>query len=125
MSRHNSERAQAMAKLLEEQQTSGLTMTAFARERGIVPNNLFWWRSKLRRRDALSDERSAAEGAAADALAATDKKPSFLPVRVLEEPARPGATSASYCLTVKGVALTLPERFDVERIVALVRGLTC
>lgn len=36
-------------QLLQEAQESGLSLAAFARERGIVPHTLYNWREKLRK----------------------------------------------------------------------------
>lgn len=128
MKRPRSEKAKFFAKLLAEQQASGMPVTAFARQRGVVPNLFFWWRAKLRRLDAR--DREAAKGEIkqkAKRGKKGTKKPVFLPVHVVEpgkeESLRPSGRESGYSLTVKGVALTLPERFDVDRVVALVRGL--
>jgi len=60
-------------EVLERQQASGDSMTAFARRMGFVPQRLFWWKSRLQ----PGPEPKAAQ--------------SFVPVVVREQAAETGA----------------------------------
>lgn len=101
-------------ELFAEQERSGLSLRAFARERGIPAGTLSFWKHKLRRRDATQacDEPN------------DQCTPRFLPVRVTplsSVSAGPGA----YELVLGGsCVLRLPRDFEVERVAALVKAVT-
>ena len=119
-------------RVLAEHERSGLSIRAFAAERGHSPGHLSWWRHEIRKRDAaresLRQERPTP--AKRTRLAAT---PAFLPVRVIGDEGRaPVADSAVTAASCEGgyevvVAsgrrvLRLPRDFDVVRVEALVRA---
>ena len=41
--------------IIREQEASGLTVREFAATRGFAPGTLFWWRSRLRRKQPTDD----------------------------------------------------------------------
>ena len=63
--------AEEARQILEEWSTSGETLNAFAKGRGLVPQRLWWWQKRLGER-----RRPAAEGAPVGTA------PAFLPVTV-------------------------------------------
>ena len=89
-------------------QRSGLSIERFARQRGLVPQRLFWWKRKL----ARPDKRTA-----------MGSSPALLPVRVTSESARRGEPVTVLLRT--GHMLKVSHGFDEEafaRVVALLEG---
>lgn len=83
---------------------SGLPVERFARERGLVPQRIYWWRKKLEARQA---------GESAGAM-------SLLPVRVVEEAPRRGEPVT--VLLRSGHMVKVARGFDEEafaRVVAV------
>ena len=90
--------------VLEAWQRSGLPLERYARQRGIVPQRLYWWKRKL----ALADKRTARISP---------------PVRVTSEAARRGEPVTVLLRT--GHMLKAARGFDEEafaRVVALLEG---
>jgi len=122
-------------RVLAEQERSGLSIRAFAAERGHSAGHLSWWRHEIRKRDAARASASAqavrAKPAKKTNPAAT---PAFLPVRVIgaEAPMPVTDSAVTAAATAEGgyevvVAsgrrvLRLPRDFDVTRVAALVRA---
>ena len=52
------EKAQRMAALIQEAETSGYSLAEFARQHGIAEQTLYWWRKRLGR-EAIADEAPA------------------------------------------------------------------
>lgn len=93
--------------VLEAWRRSGLSMEAFARQRGFVSQRLRWWKSKFAR--------------AEKALAM--RAPAFLPVRLTPESSRRGEPVTVLLRT--GHMLKVSHGFDEEafaRVVALLEG---
>ena len=87
---------------------SGLPLERFAKQRGIVPQRLRWWRLKL---------------AAAEKLIAVSAAPALLPVRVTSEAAKRGEPVTVLLRT--GHMLKVSHGFDEDafaRVVALLEG---
>ena len=83
---------------------SGLSVEQFARERGLVPQRLYWWRKKLETKDAASTSTMA-----------------LLPVKVVE----PRRGEPVTVLLRSGHMLKLGRDFDevaLARVVALLEG---
>jgi hypothetical protein len=98
--------------VLEAWRRSGLTLEAFAKERGIVSQRLRWWRKKLNR----------AERARAAAAAGTT--PALLPVRVTTEPSQRRGEPVTVLLRT-GHMLKVSHGFDEDafaRVVAILEG---
>ena len=94
--------------VLEAWQRSGLPLERYARQRGFVPQRLYWWKRKL----AFADKRSA-----------RIPSPALLPVRVTSESARRGEPVTVLLRT--GHMLKVARGFDEEafaRVVALLEG---
>lgn len=92
--------------VLEAWKRSGLTLEAFAKQRGIVSQRMRWWRKKLNR-----EERTR------------DAVPALLPLRVTSEPARRGEPVTVLLRT--GHMLKVSHGFDEDafaRVVALLEG---
>lgn len=89
-------------------QRSGFSIERFARQRGLVPQRLYWWKRKL----ARPDKRTV-----------TASSPALLPVRVTSEPPRRGEPVTVLLRT--GHMLKVSHGFDEEafaRVVALLEG---
>lgn len=69
--------------MLDEWEQSGKSGAAFARSIGVVPQRLFWWRSRLGR-------------------GGPSKAPALLPVHVRAAPATVGAMRAPVLVTTAG-----------------------
>lgn len=106
-------------RMLAAQVKSGLTRCEFARKAGIKEGTLAWWQHEIRRRERM--RRTTAE-------------PSFLPVRVRDEPraereiaSRPsvGAVAGTPYEVVLGKSrvLRIPRDFDVAHVRMLVGAL--
>jgi len=94
--------------VLEAWRRSGLPLERFARQRGLTPQRLYWWRNKF----AAIDKRSA--------LSAT---PALLPIRVSPEASRRGEPVTVLLRT--GHMLKVSHGFDEDafaRVVALLEG---
>jgi transposase-like protein len=48
-----------MRRLLSAQERSGLSLVEFARQRGLRPNTLSWWRHRLRGTDGAQESASS------------------------------------------------------------------
>ena len=94
--------------VLEAWRRSGLTLTSFARQRGLVVQRLRWWKERL-------DGRTSSTSLAA--------VPALLPVRVERETARRGEPVTVLLRT--GHMLKIGHGFDEEafrRVVVLLEG---
>lgn len=105
-------------RLLAEQAGSGLTLQAFALGKGLVPQRLSWWKTKLPGRDPSRPELTSA---------------TFLPVAVepARTPARPGAKPAAIPSPpgafglglADGRTLHIPPDFEATSLARLLRVL--
>lgn len=104
-------------ELLLEQQKSGQGMADFARERGFSAKRLYWWKSRLAKREAGL---RAPKGA------------KFLPVRVVRSgrrarvavtPARPAESSSLELVVGAGRVIRVGRDFDSALLRRLVRAL--
>ncbi len=104
-------------QLLAEQVRSGLSLRAFAAERGIPAGTLSCWRCQLKRRDAARGSRGRKTA-----------KPRFVPVRIVgvrtAEPAPAPSPSVYEVVLGRDRVLRLPADFDEARVAALVRVVT-
>ena len=94
--------------VLEAWRRSGLPLERYARQRGFVPQRLYWWKRRL----ATSAKSSAPSPAAA-----------LLPVRLMAETSRRGEPVTVLLRT--GHMLKVAHGFDEEafaRVVALLEG---
>ena len=94
--------------VLEAWRRSGLPLERYARQRGFVPQRLYWWKRKL----AIADKSSARLGA-----------PTLLPVHVRSESPRRGEPVTVLLRT--GHMLKVAHGFDegaFARVVALLEG---
>lgn len=91
---------------------SGLSLRAFAEDRGIPPGTLSYWKHELKRRDATR---------------APEKENSvrFLPVKVVPPTMTPPATAVGYeVLLGRDCVLRLPRDFEVARVAALMKAVS-
>ena len=103
-------RGRAMRTLLRAQQKSGLTVRAFAAERGIPEGTLWYWRRALRER-----------GVRVEAEEPSDSR--FLPVRVIEDQSSP-STRPDFRLELRGGRrIDVPSGFSADALGALGRRL--
>ena len=94
--------------VLEAWRRSGMLLEPYARQRGLVPQRLRWWKDKLEAAEARNALRSA---------------PAVLPVRVTSDSARRGEPVTVLLRT--GHMLKVSHGFDEEafaRVVALLEG---
>jgi transposase-like protein len=89
-----------MRGLLSELDKSGLSVTAFSRERGIAVSRLWYWRKRFR------DE------------AAAQASPRLVPVTI-----RSSSPPLALIVEVKGRLVRVPNDFDVEGLRRLVGAL--
>ena len=104
--------------LLDEQARSGLSLRAFADERGIAAGTLSYWKHELKRRDGARRQHPRRRG--------EESSPAFLPVKVIpaaEAFAAPSACAGGYeVLLGRDCVLRLPKDFEVARVVALMKA---
>lgn len=107
--------------ILEEQKTSGLSNSAFCRQKKISANAYFWWKREVRLRDQRR-RRGTVSG--------REERRSLVPVRIestsiLERSVAPG----SFEIVLPNQRLVrVPAGFDVEslkRLIAVLEGASC
>ena len=108
-------------ELLAEQRRSGMSIRAFAQERGVPAGTISAWGYELRKRDAAAATRKRKSKKAA--------RPSFVPVSVVsavmasERTESPTRAGCGYEVELgAGRVLRLPADFDDARVAALVRA---
>ena len=92
--------------MLEAWRRSGLSVEAFARGRGLVPQRLHWWRKKL-------------------GFGAVERHKALVPVRVVEAHSEPRRGEPVTVLLRSGHMLKVARDFDESvfvRVVALLEG---
>lgn len=98
--RRNEERWKYWLDVLTEQQSSGLSIARFCRERDLLPTSFYAWRRKLA--DSVSP------------VAATPSK--FVPLPI-------GAVSSGFRVRLpNGVRLSVPPQFDAAMLSALLQS---
>jgi hypothetical protein len=102
-------------QVLERWKTSTLPKTEFARQEGISPDVLGWWQGEIRRRDRL---RRRVSRAAPRRRSATPRRPTFVPVRVVEP--IPPSTPATLEILAGGHTIRVRPGFDAETLKRLV-----
>lgn len=101
------------ARRVKRWKSSGLSAAAFAEREGLVLKSLQWWRWKL-----------------GSTPAAAAPEPRFVPVRVVDSAARPGATDAAIEIALpNGRVVRVSPGFDpaaLEQVLAIAaRGQAC
>ena len=97
--------------LVREQESSGESVQEFARQRGLAPATIYWWRSRLRRRSSKRGERMQ-----------------LAPVTVLRSPGSPRSSAEGFEVELaNGRRLRVPADFDGEALGRLLTTLerTC
>lgn len=102
-------------QVLERWKTSALPKTAFARQEGISPDVLGWWQGEIRRRDGL---RRRVPRTSPRQRSGTARRPSFVPVRVIEP--TPPPAMAEIEVLVGGHVVRIRPGFDAETLKRLV-----
>jgi hypothetical protein len=100
MVRRNEARREEMRGLLAEQETSGMSLSRFARERGMQPKTLYHWRRVLK-------EAHVREG--------------FVEVQVVEEARPPGAITVEL---PAGVRVQVPVGFEESHLRRVIAALS-
>ena len=94
--RRSVDREQYWREVIGDQQASGVSISAFCRERGVSPASFFAWRRKLAARDCE----------------AADK---FVPVEL--GPPAPAAPQPGFELALPtGLRVLVPSRFDADAL---------
>jgi hypothetical protein len=111
--------------LLAELKTSGMTMKAFAKARGMHPQRLSWWRGRFAKRSPSATRRPPGRPSKSPATA-----PRFLPVAVSAQspPAAPrgpvAAAGSAYELALGADrTLRIPHDFHEDSLARLLRVL--
>ena len=103
------------ARLLDEQETSGLTVVSFAAERGLSAATLYMWRRRLGR--SAGPTRRVAD---------REENLGFVSVEVLGSGEGNSAASKGYELElVDGRRLRIPSDYDREALSTLMSILKC
>lgn len=89
---------------------SGLTRAEFCRRESVSPGTFSWWRHELKRRDA-----EAARG--------NGKGPAFVPVRVVDYPARSSTRSTMEVVLRGGRLVRIQTELGVEDLAKMVLAL--
>lgn len=120
--REGSVLSRAMSRLLEQQESSGLSVAEYARQQGLDPGRLYEWRRRLgwsggrRRKGAARIRRREPESAV-----------TLIPVEVepvVASPFRPEAVAASVILELPtGERIHVPPGIGEDALVATVRAL--
>ncbi len=103
-------------RIVDKWRRSGLSARAFAEQHRISAVTMYWWSSRLGRRDA-------AQGPSAAAVT----MPKFLPVEIVDETPRVSlsAQAALEVVLPRGEVIRVPPGADLtqlDRIVAALRG---
>lgn len=101
--------------LLAEQAESGLALREFAAHRGIAAGTLSWWKSEIRRREAIRHGRAAPKRRRRRGRAAK-----LLPVRLNDALSTPSSTSVFEVSLPGGAAVRVPADFDADAFARLV-----
>lgn len=96
-------------RMVKSWRASGLTVAEFARQEGIDPWRLYWWRRKL--------EPAATRAAREDVRAESVATPApFLPVRVSQTVAQPPSCATFEVVMVNGRTVRVPADFDASAL---------
>ena len=101
---------------MEELERSGLTLRAFAEQRGIAAGTLSYWRhaENKRARGARPERKSPGPG----------REARFVEVSIADAPSHDSATDGSFALRLRdGREVTIPSAFDAEALARLLRVL--
>jgi transposase-like protein len=94
-------REQQWRERVADWQTSGLSVRAFCRRRGLAEPTFHYWKRELQARDEAA---GSAQGTASKRPPATSSRPAFVPVMVL-----PGTTFSVEVRCPSGHVVCLPE----------------
>lgn len=103
-------------RVLERWRTSGLPKTKFARQEGISPDVVGWWHAEIRRRDRTQRLTPAPAGR----RSASARRPTFLPVRVVEPTPSPSPEALE--ILAGGHTVRIRPGFDagtLQRLIAV------
>lgn len=112
-------------RVLEEQRRSGKSVARFAKDRGLVPERLYWWQRKLGREAREPARRGRQAPRRASAMTFAEVRP-----RAVAN-ARAGSGAAAERLEVVlagGRRISVPSGFvaaDVQRLIAAVESAAC
>ena len=101
-------------RVLAAAERSGLSIEAFAREQGITPQRLYWWRRRLR------EQRTSTSSNEATALVSVPQQVSF--VELTAEAERPASIEI---VLGNGRIVRVPPTFDDDtllRVLAIADG---
>ena len=95
-----------MVALVRRAERSGRPLAEFAREHGLAPQTLYWWRKRVASQEPIWDEAQ------------------LLPVAIQEEPVGPTSTGEPIEVQVgPDLVLRIPARTDPTRVADLVSAL--
>lgn len=105
------ERERHYRELFADHQRSGLSLRAFARERGIPVGTLKYWKHELKRRDAAREQDQGNEA-------------QFLPVKLVAPVEKTVATESYEVILREGFVFRMPRDFEVDRVAALLKAVS-
>ena len=89
--------------LVARQVRSGKSVRQFCSEEGLSPATLFWWRSKLKSREASH----------------------LIPVTVVDAPSPMPPSVEAFELSIGNATLSIPHGFDAEELRRILQVLSC
>ena len=99
------EKVERMRSLIFEAETSGLSLAEFARQHGLSPQSIYWWRKRLRREDEAAPQQ-------------------LIPVDLCDTPPLVSAATTRLEIAIgDDLELRLPIHTDVAVIAELVSAL--
>ena len=112
MARRREERWQHWRVLIGEQQSSGLTIAEFCRQRDLSPASFYAWRHKVS---------AASPGQEGSLLSATASAPQFVPLQLTDAVANDGHFEIEL---PNGIRLTVPPKFEATMLASLLQAVT-
>jgi transposase-like protein len=108
-------------RILSEQRRSGKSVAAFAKERGLVPERLYWWQGRPKREAARSGRKRQSLGRAM-------KFAEVSPAPAIRPSGGEDAEGRLEVVLTSGRRILVPRGFladDMQRLMAVLEAATC